>query len=151
MMLNRTISGSKTENSIIYNSVQEKKIPLLLLFSSSCLTSYLQSSHNVLSPSGHWLEFYQRHLENPNDWLTLHCLPVSILLTISKITFQKLSIVSPLMLLSEPKNVKSSIIYFFIRIRRLQVCTKPTKQLARLHKKLHKKTGRLGSEQQCDA
>ena len=40
IMLNRTISGSKTENSIIYNSVQKKKIPLLLLFSISCLKSH---------------------------------------------------------------------------------------------------------------
>ena len=51
IMLNRTISGSKTENSIIYNSVQKKKKSLYYYyFLFLVLKVITESSHNVPSP-----------------------------------------------------------------------------------------------------
>ena len=48
--LNRTISGSKTENSIIYNSVQKKKSLYYYYFLFLVLKVITQSSHNVPLP-----------------------------------------------------------------------------------------------------
>ena len=106
IMLNRTISGSKTENSIIYNSVQKKKSLYYYYFLFLVLKVITQSSHNVPLPFNQTLIGLFSKIFRKCKWLTFTCFPIPILLTSSKVT-PKLSVDSSLMLLSQPKNVNS--------------------------------------------
>ena len=108
--LNRTISGSKTENSIIYNSVQKKKSLYYYYFIFLLLKVITQSSHNVPLPFNQTLIGLFSKIFRKCKWLTFTCFPIPILLTSSKVT---LKLVSPLTLLSQTENVNSkfSVIY----------------------------------------